>query len=261
MTGLFIFMDLSSKIKHLILDFLFPIECLACGRAGHYLCPDCLAKLNFLNRQSCLFCNRTSPAGQSCPDCQRHHALDGAFIAGDYQDPLLAELIKKFKFAGIKSLAGPLGAFLASALSHDEAGWPEFLERLIPQAIRYNPLKKFLASQPLLVPIPISAKRRAYRGYNQSELIASALLQKIPDLNYSDALKKIRHTKAQSSLPASRRFDNLEASFAWTGKSLTGIGALLLDDIATTGATLEEAAKTLKEAGALKVWGLALAKG
>lgn len=254
-------MDLLSKIRRSILDFLFPIECLACGRAKHYLCQDCLMKLNFLSRQSCLFCNRTSPAGQSCPDCRKYHALDGAFIAGNYQDPLLAELIKKFKFSGLKSLAEPLGAFLVAALSHDEGDWPEFLEKVIPRAIRHNPLKNFLASQPLLVPIPISAKRRAYRGYNQSELIASALLKDMPSLNYSDALKKIRHTPAQSSLQASRRFDNLEASFVWKGKSLTGLGVLLLDDIATTGATLEEAAKTLKRAGALKVWGLALAKG
>lgn len=201
------------------------------------------------------------PAGQTCPNCQKYYFLDGAFIAGDYKNPLLADLIKKFKFSGLTSLAEVLSNFLAAALIDYEKNWPEFLEVLLPQAKRYNILKKFLNNKPLLIPIPISRQRQARRGYNQCELLASALVKTRPQLSYSRALQKIRHTPAQSSLKIDQRFNNLNNSFIWQGENLAGQGILLLDDIATTGATLETAARTLKEAGAEKIWGLILAKG
>lgn len=254
-------MKLLTKLQNLITDFLFPLECLACGQAGFLLCPACFQQLKFRQQQICLFCEKTRPAGLSCLDCRSNYYLDGVFIAGDYEDPILANLIKKFKFYGIKGLSEVLGNFIIAALNDYEASWPEFLEEMFPQVKRYSAINNFINSKTLLIPIPISRRRRAQRGYNQSELLAQVLLRKIPHSAYSESLKKIRHTRAQSSLKADERFNNLTNSFSWQGESLAGTKILLIDDIATTGAALAEAAKTLKAAGAEKIWGLVLAKG
>lgn len=254
-------MKLLTKLQNLITDFLFPLECLACGQDGFLLCPECFQKLKFRQKQICLFCEKTNPAGLSCLECRNNYYIDGIFIAGDYEDPILANLIKKFKFYGIKDLSEVLGNFIIAALNDYEASWPEFLEELFPQVKHYSAINDFINATPLLVPIPISRKRRAQRGYNQSEILAQVLSNKIPRSVYSESLKKIRHTRAQSSLKANERFNNLTNSLAWQGENLAGAKILLIDDIATTGATLAEAAKTLKAAGAEKIWGLVLAKG
>jgi len=254
-------MKLLTKLQNLITNFLFPLECLTCGQDGFLLCPECFQKLKFRQKQICLFCEKTRPAGLSCPDCLDNYHIDGVFIAGDYEDAILANLIKKFKFHGIKDLSEVLGNFIIAALEDYKSSWPEFLEELFPQAKRHNAINNFINSKPLLIPIPISRRRRAQRAYNQSELLAQVLLRKIPCSTYSESLKKIRHTRAQSSLKADERFNNLTNSLAWQGENLAGTKILLIDDIATTGATLAEAAKTLKAAGAEKIWGLVLAKG
>ncbi len=110
----------------------------------------------------------------------------------------------------------------------------------------------------LIVPIPLSARRQAERGFNQSLIIAQELSSyfKIPII---DGLKKSERPP-QSELAAEKRSKNIANAFSWQGENLAGQKIILVDDVVTTGATLAEAAKVLKKAGAKKVIGLAVAR-
>jgi ComF family protein len=112
----------------------------------------------------------------------------------------------------------------------------------------------------LIVYAPISRRRRNERGYNQAKLLAQELSQQYgkPVIN---ALIKKRHTKTQVGLRRIDRLDNLSGAFeVKNGLELKGKKILLIDDVLTTGATLDECAKVLKSAGARQVWGAVLAR-
>lgn len=111
-----------------------------------------------------------------------------------------------------------------------------------------------------LIPIPLSKKRLRWRGFNQAELLARELAAAFAYPLNQD-LKRIKHAWPQADLNGAERLNNIADSFAWTGTSLGGRTIILIDDVATTGATLNEAARILKTAGAGAIYGLVLAKG
>jgi len=110
------------------------------------------------------------------------------------------------------------------------------------------------------VPIPISIRKEAYRGFNQAELIAKTLSWKF-GLRYEiSILNRVKDTRSQFSLSRKERFQNLNASFTCLEEKVRGRKFLLVDDVCTTGATFLEAAKTLYLAGALDVKCFSLSK-
>lgn len=112
----------------------------------------------------------------------------------------------------------------------------------------------------LILPIPLSEQRIAERGYNQVDLITHPLAR-IVDWKYApDALKRIRHTHSQVGLNVEARRKNVLGAFEADVRSVTGKTILLMDDVATTGSTLESASYALMEAGASKVYALTFAK-
>jgi len=219
--GLFIIMAYFLS-KKFFLDLIFPIVCLGCGREGEYLCVDCFKKLKF---------------------CAKNYSFNleqvaEVVIAGDYEDKLLASLIKNLKFKSIKAIAKILADFLS----------------LFWQGRALNVIN------PLLIPLPLSKSRERWRGFNQAELIAQEFAL---NFNYeiNHGLKKIKHTRPQSDLKEEKRSKNIKGTFVYEGKTLFGRTIILLDDVITTGATINEAAKVLQAAGAKKIIALAVAKG
>jgi ComF family protein len=217
------------KIGRNLLDLLLPIECLNCQVAGTYFCADCLKKIPN-NSQATLERLR---ADLQIP------ALDQIFIAYDYEDKLLQNLIIKYKYNFISPLSEPLSLFLIN-----------FWEK---QNIS-------LAYNYLVIPIPLSKKRLKWRGFNQAELLARNFSDHFKYL-LSLELKRIKHQKPQAKLNQKKRQQNLKDAFRWTGKNLNNQKILLLDDVVTSGATIQEAARVLKEAGASQIIALVLAKG
>jgi ComF family protein len=207
-----------------LLDIIFPRRCFACHAVGRYFCPECSAAL--------------ARAGSN---------ELGHLAAFDYDQPAIKKAIWKLKYSGITSLADELGALLAEHL----------LEEMTELALYAG------RERVLVVPVPLSRARRRARGYNQSALLARALVRRVPDkLEYRDDLIfKIKDTPAQVSL--SRRADrlsNLRGAFRATQLQLiAGRAVLIIDDVITTGATLSEMAKTLKTAGADPILTAALA--
>jgi ComF family protein len=213
-------------LKNLILNLLFPPICVGCHqeiKTNNYLCAACFKKLKFYGGQTNL----------------NLQFIDELNIAGDYDDQRLAELIKLLKFKAVAGASRPLVDWLT---------------------LFWQGLANLQSPDLLVIPIPLSKKRQRERGFNQAEIIARGLAANFGyELNLE--LIKIKSTKAQSSLSARQRRFNLVDAFKWSGQIPINRKILLIDDVITTGATISEAAKVLKAAGAQKISALVIAKG
>jgi len=160
--------------------------------------------------------------------------LDSFAAVWYYEDSVRSSLLR-FKFRGVRAYGEPYG-------------------RLLAEKVR----KEYSDSFDMLVWIPVSSLRKLFRGYDQVELIASSLSREL-DLEPVCALKKIRHTRPQSRIHGlERRKANVLGAYRVV-KPVAGKRILLVDDIVTTGATMAEAARMLKTAGAKEVHGIAVA--
>lgn len=216
-------MKFIKKILKFILDLLFPLRCLGCRREDFWLCPDCFEKLPL------------------DPSYERFEKIL-VFSASDYEKIIIKKIIKTAKFSAIPELASLAGKLLVRSVLK----FPEIKDLLQHE----NDL--------LIVPIPLSPRRQRERSFNQSLLIAQELSEHF-SLPIIDGLKKIER-QPQSELAAEKRSKNIANAFSWQGENLAGQKIILVDDVVTTGATLAEAAKVLKKAGAKKVIGLAVAR-
>lgn len=225
-----------------LFDLIFPIECSGCGREGKWLCGSCLEKLSFYQNKYCPICNKESLAGKLCRNCASVYEIDRIFIAGNYKNTIISDLIKKLKFYSVKNISLILGDYLYTFLKNN------------------NALREINLSKTIIIPVPLSRKRFNFRGFNQSAQIGKHLAEKYK-IPFCEDLKKIKHTKPQSNLSREERLQNLNACFQWSGENLHKKDILLIDDVITTGSTLNECAKELKKHGARRIWGLVIAKG
>jgi len=217
------------SLKNFLLDCFFPKKCYGCGAPNIWLCKTCFLSLK----------NYQGEVPRALLDTKN------LIIAGEYQDPILHNLIIAFKFNFNRELVIPLFAFLKKALD---------------KKILVNNLSGRNFQNILVVPIPLHKSRKKWRGFNQSELLA----REISDYyGWSLSLALIKHKKSaiQADLNEEARLLNQARVFSWCGPDLKGCDIILVDDIITSGATINEAAKILKGAGARQVIKLALAKG
>lgn len=258
----------ANKIWLFFLDLIFPVECLGCGREGGWLCDDCFKGVKLKTGQYCLHCKKENDFGQFCPPCRIIYDLDGVWIAALYDEALISRAIKKLKYNFIGGLADDLGGLLILAVdemlkqsrtlkSGLAAGvdWRDFKRaENLPAAI-------LNFSDNLIMPVPLSKKRLRWRGFNQAELLARKVSAryglKLDNIN----LIRVKHKPPQAKLNEINRLKNIKGCFSWQGGDLNKKNIILIDDVVTTGATLNECAKALKAAGAGEVWGLVAAKG
>lgn len=234
------------KIKDFLVDLLFPKFCLGCNIEGTYLCEDCKAALDILQFSYCL-CNKNPlrlPEAGKCGKC-RSKKLSGLFYALSYQEnPLTKKLIHQFKYPPyIKELSRPLSELIIEHFSLLNKGWQKVLENAV------------------LIPVPLDKKKMKRRGFNQAEEIARNLSEilKIPLI--SNNLIKIKKTLPQVELSEKEREENIKNAFLCRNpEEIKKKKILLIDDVYTTGSTMEECARVLKTAGAKEVWGVAIAR-
>jgi ComF family protein len=226
-------------------NLLWPAVCINCRSAipdnNDKLCNDCWGELLACTTDSCCRrCGRTVSIGgiveDTCPACQgQDFHFDALAGCGTY-DKTLRSMILAFKNSHCE-LAPSLGGIAEAALQN--SGFADEID--------------------YLVPVPLHWRRRLKRGYNQALLLARQLCNSKRKLNTD--LVRIRNTAAQPGMvsPAARARNVADAFAVRKGHDFTGKSICLIDDIKTTGATLNECAKTLKQAGAERVYALVLA--
>lgn len=212
------------KLVEKLGELLFPARCLGCRKPGAYLCGLCLKSSRTKGREKI-----------SLP------FVDKFFHYGAYEDKILREALRRFKYHGTYGLSRPLA---------------EMLKELIKPQLSLAPEKYFV------IPIPASRERLRERGYNQAGLLAQSLAEKISLPCRDNILLKIKNTPSQISLKGRERLFNIKNSFAiQNAEAIQDQSIILIDDISTTGATLSEAARVLKHSGAREVIGVVVARG
>ncbi|MBU2574030.1 MAG: ComF family protein [Elusimicrobia bacterium] len=219
------------------LHVLLPRTCAHCKEDLRYpddgpLCPDCRANLEPIPELHCKKCGLPLDSGGGyCFNC-RGHKGDGAAdfaVSAFVFNPELRALIHEFKYRGRRGLAGPLGLELAKAYD------------------RYPELKPYN----FVIPVPLFREKETERGFNQSRLLAEVLGREKKLFVLEDAVERIRNTPSQTRLTKKERHANMEGAFKVTRPELVkGRRVLIIDDVATTLATVSEIAGRLKEAGA-----------
>jgi ComF family protein len=226
-----------TKLKGMALDLLFPRWCVGCGREGNFICPSCHQSLSRIMPPLCPKCGRPQSSAILCSSCIGWQAeIDG--IRSPFRfDGAIRKAIHQLKYGNLRALAELL------------AQW----------------LNDYLVSNPMpgevLVPVPLHHKRLRERGYNQSSLLAKELgkLTNLPVVDNCLIRQRYAPPQARTSTVDERR-SNVANAFLCRDRRLKNKQVLLIDDVSTSGSTLDACARALKEAGATTVWGLVLAR-
>lgn len=218
------------------LDWLFPPHCVGCGKFGEIWCMECRRRVQRIEEPYCDLCGSPKPASAQCPNCSHwHYNFDAARAWGSYAGGL-RKAILSFKRLKNASLGREFAKEMLAVLTAQH--WPV----------------------DILLPVPLAPHRLAERGYNQADLLARPLADAVGIRYADDILFRSHETVKQFALPAARRWENLLGAFQVKSPLAEGARVLLVDDIMTTGATLNAAAVALKRAGAGQVFALTLAR-
>lgn len=228
--------DVVQEIKRGLLDLLFPPRCVGCGEVGSLLCARCRDKFELVRPPLCPHCGRPSTNGRLCRLCQRDPLRIDGIRSVAYFDGTLREAIHHFKYSNRQDLATPLGKLMGNY-------WKQ------------GPLPA-----EIIVPVPLHRDRLRERGYNQAALLARELGRSAALPVSENGLVRVRATRPQVDLNAQERKENVRDAFHCPGMELKGKRVLLIDDVYTTGATLEACSIALRGIGARSVWALTLAR-
>lgn len=201
-----------------LIDLIFPPRCGGCGRVDFRWCGVCQDNL------------RAMPVTVEDLPSQN---MAGLCASGSY-DGILKQAIQAFKYNGAVELAGPLAERLAAVLERQRWAFD------------------------VIIPVPLSAERRAERGYNQANLLGQQAAKQMNIPCRPDDLRRIQNTHQQTGLNAWQRAENVKGAFA-AAAGFANQSVLLIDDVVTTAATLEACADALSGAGARDVYAIAVA--
>jgi len=229
-----------SRIWDGALDLLFPRKCFGCGQEDFWLCPECFTKIIKVQEQLCPKCHRVSALGQFCPSCKKDKKLSGVLVSLYLDQGSVRDLIHALKYDFIFGLAPILASFMIE---------PAF-KLINEKKIDY------------IVPVPLHKSRFSWRGFNHAEKLAEIIsFQTKVALKTRVLVRRIK-TTPQVELKREERLKNVRGAFCCPKpEEIFEKSIILVDDVLTTGATLEECAKTLRQAGAKNVWGLVIARG
>ena len=225
---------MTGKLIHIFkgfLDLLFPQKCLGCGIQDAIICESCLMSFP-------PFLTENKPP--NLPE------IDEIFVATSYENEIVKKTIWLFKYRGVKALAEPLSSLMVKKLG-------DKITHLISNS----------SQTAVIIPIPLSRKKLKKRGYNQAEILGKCLSDKLSIKMETDVLYKIKETISQVEIKdRDKRLKNIQGVFAVKNPEIIKNKIIILvDDITTTGATLNEAGRVLKQSGAKKIIGLTVAKG
>lgn len=226
-----------------MLDTLFPIECIGCGQEGAWLCRKCGEAIPIKTSETCFVCKQPSRAWRTCYPCRSLCTLGGVIGFFEYSDEIVKTVLQVAKYGFLEDVLRPLLNVVAPYI------------RPAIEALDLDPRAV------LLVPVPLHPRRKRERGFNQAEIIAHAFAQASGG-TVSTALVRRGARPPQASLDAFDRAQNIRRAFSCTNPAqVYKRWIFIVDDIATTGSTLDECGRVLRAAGAGEVWGIVLARG
>lgn len=217
-------------------DWIYPPVCCTCGEIGKLLCDSCYSQITFIQSPDCVYCGEPIKSGNICTRCKQ-------------------QLPHFSKLRSLGYYSGPLRDAIVSLKYHRNIGLGSFFAPALCEIIvkeRWN--------VDLITAIPLSENRKKERGYNQAEILAKPIAGRM-NLPYSEkSVQRNKHTSSQVGLTVKERQLNMKDVFKADPQFVKDKSILLIDDVATTGATMDACAKALLDAGCRQVFGLTLAK-
>jgi len=205
-----------------LLDILFPIECIGCGKKDILLCPDCFNSMK-INE----------------PEFFSTKYINQVHVCASFHQVLLQKIIHLYKYSYIEKLS-------------------ESLSKLV---INYYSRIESKIEDPIIIPVPLHRKRLLLRCFNQSELIAQNFCQEFNYQSKNDLIARVKHTKQQAKLDKKGRIENIKNAFKVLDKVfIKDKNFIIIDDLYTTGSTVGEIAQLLKNNGARQIWCIVVAK-
>lgn len=209
--------------KEFIFDLLFPKSCVACGQSDTWFCEYCLRDIRLAEQK-----------------IKKEGQLQGLFYVSSFADPAMRALIKGWKYDFIRELEIPLRNLVSSFCAKYKTIFPV---------------------NPIIIPIPLHPKRLLWRGFNQAEVLAQILTLSLGG-EIKPLLARAKATEAQAQLDEDEKKKNISGAFSMVDiVADTNRPMIIVDDCYTTGSTMQEGAKVLRQAGVRTVWGFVLAKG
>jgi ComF family protein len=228
-----------AKTWDYVLDLIYPKECVSCGVEGSWLCSKCQQEIITIESPFCPKCKRLTQNGQFCRNCRKNYYLTGIIIAGHFKFGPLREAIHTYKYDGVFGL-----------------------EKIFRRLLICRLKGRLPKGEKVIIPIPLHRQKEVKRGFNQAERLAKLIAK---DLNLpieTKIIKRIKETRPQINLKREERFKNIKDAFKIINQEkVENKTVLLVDDVTTTGMTLNEAAKVLRKAGAKEIWGVVIAQG
>jgi len=217
------------RASRVALDLLFPPQCSVCGRGGSLLCDGCAAALPVAAGHRCERCWRPA-ASAVCGDCRAEPPAFASVRAAFVMDGEARRLVHEFKYQGLSALGAPMAALLAARLA-------------LPAS-----------DVDVVAPVPLHRGRQRSRGYNQAAILAKHLAAAVALPCEPRAARRVRATAPLAkSQGRDERRRIVAGAFAGVPARVDGRRILLVDDVVTTGATLDACARALLEAGAAEV--------
>ena len=222
-----------------VLDLLYPPHCAIClckTRAGEHLCAACRKDAPVLRAPLCSICS-ASFSGQIdgsfvCPNCRARRFRFTCAVARYQSRGVVRELVHRFKYNGKVYLRHVLGDWLAETLDDPRLQSP---------------------SCDRIVPVPLHPTRQRERGFNQALILAEGLARR-SGIPLADCIKRTRYTTTQTIFDREARMENLRGAFQMRQSvDVRNLHLLLIDDVLTTGSTVDECARVLRDAGAASV--------
>lgn len=213
---------------------------MACKTEGDWICSTCLNRIRLYNYHLCPICELENKDGSVCGYCKDISHLDGLLVILE-NNKLSQKMIHLVKYN-----------FISDIFTY-----------LKPKILEYFNRNSFWRNFFILVPVPLHRRRFLERGFNQSQLICNIIGEIKGNKINNQLLKKIKYNRRQVGLSASKRHSNIVSSFKVDPNFSEDYDQpiIIVDDVYTTGSTMEECAKQLKIAGYKKVWGLVLIRG
>ncbi|MBQ6456409.1 MAG: ComF family protein [Mogibacterium sp.] len=248
--------DFLTKTAGVVLDLIYPpaLYCICCGKIidasrPYRLCNDCMDSMKWIGERICLKCGKQLTEhnpGDICFSCREHpHQFDRGYTCTEYGTHERA-IVFALKYDGRADIAETIGEIMA--------------DRMLAEFTN----DELTGMYDVVLPVPVHQHKKRTRGYNQAALIAVGFSGRTGVISDAGILVRVKETHVMRSLSPDQRRENIRGAFAvrkHRAEELRGRNIMLIDDIYTTGATIDEIASLLKKAGASRVDFLSFASG